>query len=192
MTMPSPRGNTGNVMYNPGALYAAPLATAEPTDLTTAWGTGWTLIGYTDAGSQFDYQWQSAEVKVEEELDILANAPIGRVMTVRLAIAEFVARTLQIAYNGGTLTPAVTGPPAAAAYYEPPDFGQEQRIMVGYESEDSTIRIVFRRTINVSNVSTMFKRAPQKATLPVELRLERLVGSVKPFRVLMNNARYTG
>jgi len=186
MTMPSPRGNAGNVLYNPGAVFAAVLGSTEPTDLTTAWDAAWIPVGYTDQGSQFDYQIQTAEVKVEEELDPIAVEPTGRTMTLRLALAELTAKNIERAYNGGVFTPGTSGAPGT---YEPPDLGQETRIMLGYESEDSTVRAIFRRCINVANISTMFKRAPQKAVLPVEFRLERIAGTAKPFHFILAASR---
>lgn len=263
MTMPNPRGNSGNLLYNPGAIYTAPLATAEPSGLTGAWPSGWRASGYTDAGSQFDYQLQTAEIKVEEELDVIANATTGRQMTVRFALAEVTATNIDVAYNGGSLvspspatttlaTPAITAGqvvtavhvPALAAgveiggtvsvttsgntdtficgtaavtsdtsitvipqtaifahsisdvvtivsglvSYEPPPLGAETRLMLGYESEDGTVRGIFRRCLNVGNVATAFKRAPQKAILPVEFRLEKPAG-VNPFRFLLAERR---
>ena len=88
-------------------LFTAPLGTDEPTDLTTEWtdvDAGWVGLGYTETGSEFDYQLQTAAVMVAEELDTIKNAPTGRQSSVTFDLAQMTATNLQLASNGGTIT----------------------------------------------------------------------------------------
>jgi len=139
------RGSPTALALGPGYLYAGALGRVEPTDLVTTWVTvdaGWVALGYTDVGSEFDYQLNTAAVDVAEELDPISNAPTGRVASVTFNLSQLTATNLKLALNGGVIT---TG--TGIVTIEPPDLGTEVRTMLGYESEDHTERWVWRQCL---------------------------------------------
>lgn len=137
------RGNPEQLAVGPGKLFGGPLGTVEPTDLITPWNEvdpDWFSFGYTEAGSEFDQQLSTTAIDVAEELDTILNAPSSRSSSVAFNLAQLTATNLTAALNGGTVS---TG--AGILIFEPPDLGEEQRIMIGFESEDGTERWVYRQ-----------------------------------------------
>jgi len=166
-----PRGTPANLALGPGYLYLAPLGTTEPTDLVTAWLTvsaNWVGLGYTDQGSEFDYQLNTSPVQVAEELDPISNAADGRAASVKFALAELTATNLKRASNGGVIT---TG--AGQVTFEPPDLGTEVRVMLGFESEDHTERWVFRQCLMSGQLQIQRQKGANNATMACEFMLEK-------------------
>jgi hypothetical protein len=172
------------IQLGPGTLRSAPLGSAEPTDLTTAWDAAWIDVGYTDQGHGFAYQFSSEDVTVEEEILPVKTVPTSAVGALTLAMAQVTANNLKRAMNGGTIT-AGTG----IVTYEPPDPSAQVRTMWGWEADDASERWVFRQCIQVGNVSIPRRKAPNKALIPVEFRLEKPSGSTKPFKAIFSTAR---
>lgn len=180
------RGNPANLALGPGYLYIAVLGTTEPTDLTTPWATvsaAWTALGYTDEGSKVNYSVDSENVEVAEELDPVAVALTSREMTVDFALAEITAANLKRALNGGTIAAG-----AGIVTFEPPDLGEEVRVMLGHESEDHTERWVFRKGLQVGGMEISRAKGAAKATIPCSFKLER-PSAAKLFKAIMSTAR---
>jgi hypothetical protein len=158
-------GTATNVRVGPGWLYIAPLGTDEPDDLTADWHADWVPVGYTDEGSSFGFDQTFEDVEVEEEYDPVDTAQTGRQITVSFAAAELTATNLQRAFNGGEID---TG--TEIVTFTPPAAGDVTRVMIGWESTDSKERWVFRRCLQVGSVEVTRRRAPNKATVPMEFR----------------------
>lgn len=164
------RGNKKQLALGPGYLYTNILAAAEPTDLVTPWAevdAGWTLLGYTSGGSEFGYQLKTSPVMVEEELDVITNAPDGRTSSVTFDLAQITSDNLKVACNGGTIT---TG--AGVVHFEPPDLGEEVRAMLGWESEDHTERMIYRQAIMNGAMKIVRKKGAANATIACVFELE--------------------
>jgi hypothetical protein len=180
------RGNPANLALGPGSLYAAVLGTPEPVDLTTPWATvsaQWIPLGYTDEGSTFNYSVDSENVEVAEELDPVAVALTSRELSLSFALAEITAANLKLALNGGSIV-AGTG----IVTFEPPDLGEEVRMMLGWESEDHTERWVYRKCLQVGGIEMSRAKGAAKATIGAEFRLER-PADAKSFAAIMTMAR---
>lgn len=176
-----PRGNAQAVALGPGYLYIAPLTTAEPVDLTTAWGVGWTALGYTAEGSTQSYAPSYEDVTVAEELDPIDSVATGRVISVGFQLVELTAANLKIAMNGGTIT---TG--TGLVTFEPPDLGEEVQTMIGFESEDHLERWVWRQCKQVGTVETARRKGAEKAGIPADFRAYVPAAGGKPFKRLSN------
>lgn len=180
------RGNPANLALGPGSLYAAVLGTPEPTDLTTPWATvsaAWIALGYTEEGSTFNYSVDSENVEVAEELDPIAVALTSRELSISFALAEITAANLKLALNGGTITSG-TG----IVTFEPPDLGEETRLMLGWESEDHTERWVYRKCLQVGGIEMSRAKGAAKATIGCEFKLER-PAAAKSFKAMLATAR---
>jgi hypothetical protein len=181
------RGNVQALALGPGYLYWAPLSTTEPTDLVTPWAevaAGWIELGYTETGSEFMYQLQTAAVKVAEELDTIKNAPTDRTASVTFNLAQLTATNLGIASNGGTIQ--VNG---AVVTFEPPALGSEQRAMIGFESEDHQERWIWRQCLMNGQMKITRAKGAANATIACVFELEKPPGANIYHAILANPAR---
>lgn len=178
------------VKFGPGTLYAAPVGTVEPVDLTTAWATvapAWTALGYTDEGHTFTYSPSFDPVEVAEALLRIRSVQTGLEAGLEFALAEMTAKNLQYAFNGGTIVTA-TG----ITTFEPPAAtDQAVRLAIGWESDKDpdtglvTERWVYRKCLQTGDVAIARQKAPNKATIPMNLTLEEVTGK-KPFKRVSN------
>lgn len=170
--MASPTGNPAAVRVGAGRLLIAPLGTAVPATLSGAWNVAWTEIGYTNEGSTFTFEGDFEDVNVEEELDPIGTYQTARRAMVEFAAAELTATNLQTALNGGTITSG-TG----IVTFDPPEVGDFEHTMLGWEAEDNLERWVFRKCLQVGNIGVARRRAPNKATLPMQFRALKPTGA---------------
>ncbi|MDT8916296.1 hypothetical protein [Amycolatopsis sp. PS_44_ISF1] len=185
--MTTPTGNAGALSLGPGRLYAAPLGTALPADLGTALDPAFKPIGYTEEGSEFSYELSSDPVEVAE-LDPVFYRTTGRNGTVTFAMAENTVRNLTLAFNGGTVTRTQSG----AVKYEPPEPGSEVRRVLVFDSEDGEERWVYPQVFQGGSVSMARKKGADKATVPVEFRLEKPALGGSPFYAFYDDSRDGG
>jgi hypothetical protein len=179
------RGNPAALALGPGYLYIAPIGTTEPTDLVTAWATvsaAWVALGYTDQGSEFDYQLNTSPVNVAEELDAISNAPDGRQSSVKFNLAQITATNLKYASNGGTVT---TG--TGIVTFEPPDLGTEVRVMLGFESEDHQERWVFRQGLQTGQLTIVRQKGANNATMSAEFMLEKPASGSRIYKAIFQS-----
>lgn len=183
-------GTISNVRVGPGWLYVAlSLNALEPTDLTTPWATVdalWQGIGYTNEGHSDTYSPSYEGIEVaEEKLPILWELASAE-QTVAFAMAELTARNLSIAYNGGTITTTGSGA-AQIDTYEPADLSATPvEVKLGWESTNAKERKVWRRLLQVGDVETARRKAPDKAVIPVEFRVMPPLTGAKPFKHIIS------
>lgn len=177
MALSSPPVAVPNIATEPGVLFWAPIGTAEPTHtvagsvFTDSWSGAWVALGATDSGSQFDWQTSFDKITVEELLDPIRYVATGREGSLAFALASIHATNMKRALNGGTITVTGTGATTMSSY-TPPAAGAEVRCMIGWESLDSTERLVAYQCINTGKVSVQRRRGTNKAVIPVEFSLE--------------------
>lgn len=188
MALPTPAVAVPNIATDPGVLFWAPLGTAEPTHAVTgsvfsdSWPVAWLALGATDAGSNFKWKTSFDKIEVEEFLDPIKYVTTGREGSIAFALASINMANFKRSLNGGTVTVTGTGATTMSSYV-PPAAGAEVRCMIGWESLDSTERLICYQTINTGEVSIQRKKGKDKAVLPVEFSLE-IPSSGNPFRYL--------
>ena len=178
-------------MTDPGFLFGAPLATALPTNtvaagkFTDAWPAAWLPFGATTEGSTFGYSSTVEPIRVAEFQDPIAFATTERAGSMAFALADFTLQKYKAALNGGLAALVPTSGTGATALYElePPDLGSEVRIMVGWESQDATFRIILRQTLQGGEISSQFGKAPAIAAIPCTFNMETPVGAAKPWKM---------
>lgn len=177
------RGSPTALALGPGYLYAGPLGTAEPADLVTAWAAvsaAWVALGYTETGSEFDYQLNTTAVNVAEELDPISNAVDGRTSSLTMNLAQLTATNLKLAMNGGVIT---TG--TGIVTIEPPDLGTEVRTMIGFESEDHTERWVWRQCLQNGQMKIIRAKGAANATIATVFALEKPSSGARLFKAVL-------
>ena len=168
------------ISLGPGVLHEAPLGSTVPTDITTALDAAFTPIGYTSEGSEVSFEITTDPVEVAESPDPVRYASTSRNGSVTFAMAENTVRNLTRAFNGGTVS--VTGTAPNEVYkYEPPELGTEVRRIIVWTSEDKQERWVFHQVFQGGSVTIARRKGADKATLPVQFRMERPVGGGAPF-----------
>ena len=173
-----PTTATPNVLTDPGYLFWAPLGSSEPTNtvagskFTDAWPVAWLSLGATEDGSEFNYEINVEAVRAAEFLDPIKWATTERNGNISFTMVNWTLTNLKYAMNGGTLT-LVSGTGATALNsYTPPTPGSEVRAMIGWESLDSTVRLVMYQAINSGTVTSSFKKAPDKAGIAAQFNFE--------------------
>lgn len=166
----------------PGRLLIAPLGTAEPATHTAAWPVGWVPMGYTDEGSVINYEVSTDNVEVAEELDVLARVTTGRDASVEFALAEITRRNLNIAFNGGV----VLGD-GLAFTFEPPDLGNEARVMLGWDAyvnpAVNDLRMVFRQCLQGGSLGLENRKGATKSTISATFQLEKPATGLKILKI---------
>lgn len=179
--MSNPALATPVLLTDPGFLYWAPLASALPamtvvgSKFSVSWSTPWVPLGATDAGTDFETNTNIQAVSVAEILDPVAYRATDRTSTISFALASVTASMLSKAFNGATLTTTYGTPSDAtteSTKIDPVPLGSEVRAMIGWESLDSTVRLVGYQCINGGSVKLSMNKAPAKATIPWALNLE--------------------
>lgn len=167
----------------PGKLYIAPIGTTEPTTATQAWPAGWVPLGYTDEGSAFNYEISTDNVEVAEELDVLARVTTGRDASVEFALAEITYRNLTIAFNGGIISGDGT-----AWSFEPPDLGNETRVMIGWDAlpnaASNDLRVIFRQCLQGGSLGLENRKGATKSTISANFQLEKPATGAKLLKIM--------
>lgn len=183
-----PTVDTPNVLTDPGYLFWAPLGTDEPDNtvagsvFTDAWDAAWIPLGATEEGSTLSYSISVEPVTVAEFFDPIRYATTERAGSFSFALADITLSNFKRAMNGGTLA-VVSGTGATQLNkFEPPEPGTEVRCMLGWESLDNDVRVIVRQTLNGAEISLPFQKAPTKATIACEFRMEKPDGA-QPFAV---------
>jgi hypothetical protein len=182
------------LLKGPGILYWAPLATAEPVHTvtasafpTTAWGGTWAPLGSTDAGSQWTDSLDTDNISVAESVYPQLIVGTARSATWTVALAEWNKTNLQRALNGGTITSTGTTT-TTLTQIDPPDIGQEVKCMVGWQSEDNTLRFVARQCLQTGDISAGFRKGADNATLSIVWRLEKPSAGGSPYSIYLAGA----
>src|SRR5512132_1029767 len=101
---------TPTILTDPGYLFWAPLATAEPTNtvaaskFTDAWAAAWIPLGATENGSALTYSSPVEPVNVAEFFDPIKYATTGRSGNFAFNLADYTLANWKRAMNGGTMT----------------------------------------------------------------------------------------
>ena len=173
-----PTTATPHILTDPGYLFWAPLATALPVNtvagskFTDAWPGAWISLGATEDGSEFSYETKVEAITVAEFFDPIRYSTTERAGSFAFNLADYTLANFKRAMNGGTLT-VVSGTGATQLNkYTPPAPGSEVRAMLGWESLDSTTRIVVYQALQGGAVKASFKKAPALAVIPCEFQFE--------------------
>ena len=192
--------NGQKVVVGAGTLYAAPLGTTEPVGVTGAWAAGWTLLGYTDTGSEFSISPKVSPVEVEEEYWPIRQAITSYEGSITFALAEQTQQNLALAFNAGIGSSLVSSSQGVNAdgsvWQETPVAGLEPRVMIGWDSlpEGATSassanvgfdlpfgRWVFRQCLQTGAMKMTRRKGNNKATYACMFSLEKPSG-VQPVR----------
>lgn len=181
---------TPNVMMDPGFLWYGNVGATFPSLGGTAAGSVFTdapsvsfyEIGATEAGYTFQYSQSIEAINVAEFADPVKWRTTARQGSMAFNLADYTLKNIQRALNGGSLSTASGAGPSLVSKWVPPAVGSEIRAMLLWQSLDATMRIFMYQTVQVNEIQTAFKKAPDYAVLPCEFRFE-IDGSGNIFEV---------
>lgn len=159
------------LLQETGFLYWAPLGSTVPTNTviasvyTDSWPAAWVPLGATESGSDFTYTSTVQPVYVAELYDPITYRTTDRTASLAFALASVTSANLIKTFNGAvnTVTGATT---TQTTHITPVAVGNEVRCMLGWESFDSTTRLVGYQVMNGGSMKLSFNKAPAKTTLP--------------------------
>ncbi len=169
-----------------GYLYFANLGTSLPANtvagsvFTDAWPAGWNEIGITKTGSEFDYTINVSPIDSAEFFDPVQWVMDSREAALKMELEQISATNMKFALNGGSLSVSGSGATQLNSF-TPPSPGSEVRIMVGWEAQDNSERLLFEQAYQVGSLAVQRQKGSANATLALEFRAE-LPASGFPFR----------
>lgn len=178
------------ILTDPGYLFYAPFGTPLPVHtavggkFTDPWPAAFLSPGATDAGSTLTYSSSVEPITVAEFLDPINYVTTERSGNIAFALASWTLTNLKRAMNGGAITVLGGSGDTLVSEFSPPEPGEEVRSVIGWESLDSTVRIIGEQCFNASELSSAFQKAPQKALIACQFNFE-IPASGKPFRTIV-------
>jgi hypothetical protein len=171
---------TPYLMMDPGFLWWAPANTSFPSLGGTASGAVFTdspsvtfhEIGATEAGYTFTYTQSIEAINVAEFADPVKWRTTARQGSMAFNITDFTLTNLSRSMNGGTISTMSGAGATLVSKWVPPAVGNETRASLMWQSLDGTMRIFMYQTVQVNQMETAFKKAPDFAVLPCEFRFE--------------------
>jgi hypothetical protein len=175
-----PTVGTPYLMLDPGFMWIAPATTLFPTGGGTASGSVFTdspsvtfyEVGATEAGHTFSYSQSIEAINVAEFADPVKWRTTSRQGSMAFNLADYTLKNIQRAMNGGSLTTVSGAGATLISKWVPPVVGSETRSALMWQSLDGTMRIFMYQTVQVNEMETAFKKAPDYAVLPCEFRFE--------------------
>ncbi len=156
------------LIREPGFLFHAPAATAEPLHAAAGstydadpWPVAWIPWGPTQEGSVFSNSQNVEPIRVAELFDAVAYSVTEVTTTLAFAVANYTLHNVRRAMNApSSLVTTHSGTGATlSSKLEPPDPQDIVRCMIGWESLDHTLRLVGRQCINGGELQSTFGRA---------------------------------
>jgi hypothetical protein len=118
-------------------------------------------------------------MSVAEFFDPIKYATVSRTGTLSFSLANFSLTNLKRALNGPS--PTVSGATTTTmSTLVLPTPGAEVRSMIGWESSDSTVRVVVHQALSSGTIEMAFQKAPDFASIPFEWNME-VPSSGQPF-----------
>ena len=160
----------------------------EPADsavnTTPAASAGWTDCGGTNDGVTLQLGQEFSELEVDQIVDIVDTRRTKRDIQIKANLAEGTLTNLKLAMNGGTSA-------SGTGYntYTPDDgltntdLDYSAVIMDGLAPESNRRRVIIRKTLNVENVETSYKKDGQ-ALFPVAFRAHYIDTTTRPYHVV--------
>ncbi len=176
------------VVAGTGRVLAAPVGTAAPADLTTAYGAAWVEMGFTNEnGVTF------SDGKTVEDIAVWQGFyPVRQIVTAREGSVAFGLRqwdkfTVPLAFGGGV----ISTPTAGVFKYEPPEAGtlDERALSVEITDGIKKFRFFVPKGLVREGVETNFTRT-SAADLPITMGVLG-TDSAKPWYFLTNDTNFS-
>lgn len=179
------------LLRGPGILYTAPVGSALPDQSVSGglfsaapWGGSWVPVGSTEAGSQWSETVSTTPFEYAESLTSPWHMVTDREASWQVALAEWNrsnllsalgARGASISGSGGSRLTTVA----------PPEAGESVGCMVGWQSQDDSVRFIARECVPAGDLSVGFRPGADNATLSVVWRIQRPSAGGPPYSIFL-------
>lgn len=169
-----------------GTVRVAPVGTAAPADIASAFSGTWVDLGYTNQdGVTLTDSKTLATVDVWQLFYPARRIITGRSFTAAMVLAQWNEITVPLAFGGGTVTPT-TGPPAYYTYTPPaPSVLDERALAIEWTDGSRTYRLIIPKGVVTDNVSSKLTKAGP-AELPLTFEATVADGS-NPYTLITND-----
>lgn len=136
-----------------GQVYVAPVGTVAPTDIGTAIGAGWVLLGYVSPeGATFTVGRETEDIMVWQSFYPVRRLITAQSSTVAFELAQWNRDTIPLAFGGGTVSEVSPG----AYRFTPPEPGSvdERALILAFQDGTKNYRIVMPRGMVSEDVET--------------------------------------
>lgn len=191
-----------NILSGPGTVFVAPLGTTSPTAVTGDWPTGWVALGYTDAGSDFNWKPTVNPITPEEEYWPAKNVFTGYEAHITFALLELTVQNWQVAMNQGVGTSALSSTvstnPDGSKNIAFGDVGTEVPLMFGWDSYNKGSsaaagtpsgpvqgRLYAPSSIQVGQVQVQHKKGANPQMLNLDFMVQKLNATTSPFTIVV-------
>lgn len=186
--------NPAAYLRGPGILYSAPLTTALPSMTVaaskfpaTAWAGSWVALGSTDDGTDFQHSVSTDNVEAAESFEPVQIVTTGREASISFSLNEINKANLKLALNGPT--PVTTGTGVTTyTILAPPAVGAEVRTMVGWQSEDDTVRFIGYQSLQIGDIGFSAKKGTTKSLLACQFKFELPTAGGNPWELHLAGA----
>lgn len=169
-----------------GHVYAAPVGTAAPTTVTTAWGAGWVDLGFTsEDGITMTEAKTLNEKRGWPSPRVLRRWIATRDFNVSFTLIQFNTANLIRALGGGTVTEVV-----GVFTYAPPTDEELGEFALGVEWQDGAdiYRLVVPEGLPGDNVDIPVNRS-DSIMLPFNY-MATVPGTGIPYQIITNDASF--
>lgn len=160
LTTPAPRAVTGGlnagdvIVAGMQRILVAPVGTAFPADIDVAPAAAWFDLGYTtEDGIAASFGKDTDDLMTSQSLDPVRKLVTGAPKTITASLRQINAETMRLAFGGGEFDGDDDGWEFTPA---PPSFIDERALMVEAEDGDTTLRLMYSRTMVSEAVETSF------------------------------------
>lgn len=143
-----------------GSVFVAPVGTAAPADIETAWAGTWVDLGYaSEDGVTFRDSKTTEKVNVWQMLNAARYNVTDADTNASFTLRQWSRDTVTLAFGGGTIT-TTAGPPAHYLYTPPdPSVIDERAIGIEWIDGVKVYRLVLARVMVTEGVETNINRA---------------------------------
>lgn len=147
-----------------GSVHFADVGATEPTNATSAMGSGWTDCGFiSENGVQDENGRTIADIGAWQSFYAIRKIVTAMTKKASFAMREWKGENFIFAMGGGTIASGKYTPP-------PPEELAEKALAVTWQDGDKNYRLIYRRGIVSDPVTTTLQRAAA-ADLPIGYEL---------------------
>lgn len=185
--MGTPVIKSQQITSGPGLIRAAALGSTIPTVAVVnsvfshTWDAAWFEVGSTDEGVTETHETTTEDIEVAESVYPVRTTTTAKSGSLAFAMAHINVKNWLLALNAAASAATTTGTTTTTmTKVRPPLAGNEIRIMLAWESTDTTELIIAYQCFNGGSTAVARRKGADKATLPVEFRFEMPDSAIAP------------
>jgi hypothetical protein len=172
-----------------GAIYVAPVGTAEPSQPDSVLTGGWTELGYlSEDGVTWSVGRDTQDINAWQSFYPIRTLVTAQTSSVNFTLRQWNAETMVLALGGGDVTEPTTG----VFQYTPPAAGtlDERAVIVDWQDGTRNYRLIIKRAVVTDAVETQLQRGAA-ADLPITFNVLGAADGDAPFYLLTDDPAFS-